>query len=153
MEVAPVPGHFWSGAPNQGALHQVLPTMSGHHSLSAGRCIQWGGVVPALPGRRCCRFTGCLRRCFGQNHIYHVAQGVSSRTANPGPCPRHLPVLSQGLLPAPPEIAGLPQLLRKKTVSLDNFLITPRMKPTLRKTNLGLAGGRPVHRMEDKKFL
>lgn len=27
------------------------------------------------------------------------------------------------------------------------------MKPTLRKTNLGLAGGRPVHRMENKKFL
>lgn len=27
------------------------------------------------------------------------------------------------------------------------------MKPTLRKTNLGLAGGRPVHRMENKNFL
>lgn len=79
--------------------------------------------------------------------------GVSSWTANPGPRSRHLPILSQGLLPAPPEIAGLPQLLRKKTVSLDNFLITPRMKPTLRKTNLGLAGGRPVHRMENKNFL
>lgn len=27
------------------------------------------------------------------------------------------------------------------------------MKPMLRKTNLGLAGGRPVHRMENKNFL
>lgn len=75
---------------------------------------------------------------------------MDSQSRPPPPPPAHpIPRAAS----CSPRDSRLTAATPEKTVSLDNFLITPRMKPMFRKTNLDLAGGSPVHRMENKKFL